>query len=430
LGQLAHGFTAFQEILPRPPTKVRVISPELRAEIDEKLLAAERARKSGNPEEAEIEEARKIESHPRGQRGYPGRGPGPFGPPGAAGPVGGYHGNSEDYDTYHGASPGRPRRQSPFPRGRSYQGFGKGKGKGYKGYGDEYYRGRQGRAGSGQNGSKGQSTSSATSGKSKEVWKQAPPDVVPWKGKHTEGPCDPEAVFDVRLQVQKIAPLLLGSGCEKYVMDADKLLNDLPTDRASDMRPACRNNYLVKSTAKTVNKIERCAAAAVARAEHVNVEQKEDIQQIAKQMKDERLRVLVPINSYSAPATFPGHVHMGPKDWENFNKSNAVDQLANQRPGTSGLEGSQAPGSAGHGPGHGRGHDGQNWRGDNGSSYGDTYGKPDESDADAGQGGGKSASKGMTPKQQYVHDYVENARRLAEDRLRGVKALIVLVGVV
>lgn len=27
-------------------------------------------------------------------------------------------------------------------------------------------------------------------------------------------------------------------------------------------------------------------------------------------------------------------------------------------------------------------------------------------------------------------DYVENARRLAEDRLRGVKALIVLVGVV
>eukprot|EP00913_Durusdinium_trenchii_P025715 g24131.t1 len=66
----------------------------------------------------------------------------------------------------------------------------------------------------------------------------------------------------LRSELRDLAPHLLSSGCEKYVMDADKMLNNLPTDFASDMVPACKNDYLVKSAAKTVYDVERCAQSA------------------------------------------------------------------------------------------------------------------------------------------------------------------------
>jgi len=110
-------------------------------------------------------------------------------------------------------------------------------------------------------------------------FKLAPPDVVPWDGEIEHGPCDPDDVFSVRDPLRKIAPLLIGSGCEKYVMDADKMLNDLPTDRDLTKMPACKNNFLVKKTAKTVYKVEKCAEKAVMRAEHVNLTQEEQIKE-------------------------------------------------------------------------------------------------------------------------------------------------------
>ena len=41
---------------------------------------------------------------------------------------------------------------------------------------------------------------------------------------------------------------------------------------------ACRNDYLVKSTAKTVYEVEKCAETAMARAEHLNEDEKVEMQ--------------------------------------------------------------------------------------------------------------------------------------------------------
>lgn len=378
---------------PRPPTKVRLLSPQLLAEIQEKSLAQERAAKTGNgSEEALIEEARKIESKQAGHAAL-GR-PGPDGHGATYGGQEGYSG-SPRYSQL-----GRPFGAGPGGYGQSGYGYGQ---NGYNQYGSHQKNGPRG-VQSGQNAT---SSSRAAAGKS-EAARALYVDAVPWNGRMEEGPCDPAGVFEVRSHVREVAPHLIGSGCEKYVMDADKLLNNLPTDFASDGIPACRNDYMVKSTAKMVYDVERCAQTAFKRAEHVNKDEEAEVNLILNDLHSSRMRVLVPVNGYSSPASFPGHPQMSPKDWDSFERNDSAGQLANQW--GSGSHGTAGHGAAGHG-GFGHGHGGN-------GAHGDVYGQPPRPQEPLQHG--RLGRPGVyevpvDPKEQHIRDVVEKAKKMNKD---------------
>lgn len=390
---------------PRPPTKVRLLSPQLQAEIQEKALAQERAAKTGNgSEEALIEQARKIEWKQTGHAAP--RRPGPNGVHGGYG-QGGY-----------GPGYGQPGRQfgpTGSPRGYSgYGGYGQNgygqNGYGQSGYGLNGYNQKNGPRGvqSGQNGTSSR-RAAAGSGATRALYV----DAVPWNGRMEEGPCDPASVFAVRSHVRDVAPHLIGSGCEKYVMDADKLLNNLPTDFASDGIPACRNDYMVKSTAKMVYDVERCAQTAMMRAEHVNKDEEAEVNQILNDLHSSRIRVLVPVNGYSSPASFPGHPQMSSKDWETFERTDSAGQLANQW-------GTGSHGAAGHGTGgHGAaGHGGFGHGAHGQGAHGDVYGqppRPQEPLQHGRLGPPEVYQVPVEPEEKRIRAVVEKAKQLNKD---------------
>ncbi|CAE7203922.1 ANKRD50, partial [Symbiodinium natans] len=270
-------------------------------------------------------------------------------------------------------------------------------------------------------------------------WELAPPDVVPWHGDTEHGPCDADDVFSVRELVRKIAPLLIGSGCEKYVMDADKMLNDLPTDRDTTRMPACKNNFIVKSTAKTVYSVEKCAIKALAKAEHVNATEENKIKELVKELTDRRRHVLVPLSMFSTPAKFAGKAKMSKKDWDSFEKSGAAGTLAMDWGGSGGTAGRMQkwpgqPGRYGRPRGMRPGQHGQHmqqWAGQGQGPggnygpegrYGDSYGErphpkpPLQPGMVPGGGGmgGMGTGQELTPKQQYRQNVVDHAKELAK----------------
>ncbi|CAK9102506.1 Ankyrin repeat domain-containing protein 50 [Durusdinium trenchii] len=377
--------SAIEVALPRPPTKMRLLSPELRSAIEEKQLATKRAAKTAHGEPAEqdvIREARKIES--QGGVGGHGAGHGPwassapgYGAQGAYGPHAGAYG----YGSQRGwpGAHGPPRQRFAHPGQHLHDGP----------------RGvHHGRAASAGAAGPGQ----AQSNNGQMV------DVVPWNGRMEEGPCDPESVFEVRAKVRDLAPHLLSSGCEKYVMDADKMLNNLPTDFASDMVPACKNDYLVKSAAKTVYDVERCAQVAMARAEHMNEEDKVEMEKILDELRVARTRVLVPVNGYASPASFPGHAHMSAKEWREFDHSGSAGQSASHWG-----KGPHSLPQSGHHHGFGGG----------APPMGDSYGHPPQPAAPFHPGGPPPGmmEADLTPKQQEIRDAIVNAQKLAKDKV-------------
>eukprot|EP00439_Symbiodinium_sp_Y106_P065466 s1025_g10.t1 len=456
LSRLLPVATSLEELTPpRPPTKVRVISPELRDELQARALAMELAKKSGKSLDEAMQEdvdtlgnaMNAMAGQGKGVR----RGPfGPHGPPGLAGPAGrsyggyGGRGRGSGYDRYggggygpdaaYGSPNGRRRRR---PRGFPYQGD-------QDGLGSPGRRlvnsGNGPRMGGGVNGQYGGLP--LPEGKVKD-FKLAPPDVVPWDGEIEHGPCDPDDVFSVRDPLRKIAPLLIGSGCEKYVMDADKMLNDLPTDRDLTKMPACKNNFLVKKTAKTVYKVEKCAEKAVMRAEHVNLTQEEQIKELVAELQNRRKRVLIPRSSFSMPSKFAGHAKMTKKDWQDFDNSDAAGAISQNWGGGGGSPGSTQQWLGRNGRfGHGHyGHYGPHWHngrymhgfpgpggygGAGGFGHGDTYGaRPHPKrplQPGMGQGGMNGAAGGsgmgsegdLTPKQQHEQAVMDRAKELAK----------------
>jgi len=200
-------------------------------------------------------------------------------------------------------------------------------------------------------------------------------------------------------------------------MDADKMLNNLPTDFASDGVPACRNDYLVKSTAKTVYNVEACATQAMARAEHVNKQEELEVSEIVRELRSHRTHVLLPVNGYSSPASFPGHPHMSQSDWTNFDRNDSAGQMARQwGNGSTGSGGHGGIGAGGHGMhGHGMHSHGHGMHGQNP----DVYGTPPQPQEPLQHGGvGRRPVKELSPKEQkeqQIRDAVEKAKKLAKD---------------
>lgn len=434
---------------------MRVISPELRDELQARALAMELAKKSGKSlDEAVQEEVDMLGNEMNAMAGQgKGAGRGPFGPAGPAGlagrSYGGYagRGRGSGYDRYGGGygpeaaygSPGPNGRRRRRPRSFRYQGD---QDDGLGSPGRRLVNSGNGpRMGGGINGQYGGLP--LPKGKVKN-FELAPPDVVPWDGEIEHGPCDPDDVFSVRDPLRKIAPLLIGSGCEKYVMDADKMLNDLPTDRDLTRMPACKNNFLVKKTAKTVYKVEKCAEKAVKRAEHVNLAQEQQIKELVAELENRRKRVLIPRSSFSMPSKFAGRPKMTKKDWQDFDNSDAAGAISQNWGGGGGSAGDTHAWLGRNGFGHGRyGHYGPHWHngrymqrfpglhgpggyGAGGYGQGDTYGarphpkRPLQPGMAQGGINGVAGSSGtgsegeLTPKQQHEQALMNRAKELAK----------------
>ena len=65
------------------------------------------------------------------------------------------------------------------------------------------------------------------------------------------------------------------AACTRHVSRAPSRRPALPGTRQPK---ACKNDYLVKSAAKTVYDVESCAQVAMARAEHMNEEDKVEME--------------------------------------------------------------------------------------------------------------------------------------------------------